>query len=81
MLLSHSQFADLFGGGFFGVSERDSAVPPVASSKGPDRYKVPEERAAKRPHELGWLDLLKDEKKERTMLGRVPAGRIIPDEE
>lgn len=43
-------------------------------------YKVPEERAMGRPHELGWLDLLSDENKEKVRLGSMPAGRIIPDE-
>jgi hypothetical protein len=43
-------------------------------------YKVPEERAIGRPHELGWIDLLNDENKEKVRLGQVPPGRIIPDE-
>lgn len=42
---------------------------------------MPEERAAGRPHELGWLDLLEEEKKENMRLGQVPAGRIIPNDE
>jgi len=40
-------------------------------------YKVPIERANGRPHELGWLDSLDDDKKERMLLGKVPPGQII----
>lgn len=46
-------------------------------------YKVPKARAAGRPHELGWLALLDDEKKDESdglRLGKVPAGRIISEE-
>jgi hypothetical protein len=43
-------------------------------------YKVPEERAIGRPHELGWLDLLNAENKEKVLLGQMAPGRIIPDE-
>jgi hypothetical protein len=58
-----------------------SASTPSASwtssgSEG-DRYNVPAVRAARRPHELGWLDLLKDEKDEQSRFGKVPPGRII----
>jgi hypothetical protein len=46
---------------------------------GEEVYKVPKERAAGRPHNLGWLDLLKDgnEPDENMRLGKVPPGRII----
>jgi hypothetical protein len=40
-------------------------------------YKVPEERAAGRPHESGWFELLNEPKKEKVRLGQVPPGRII----
>ncbi len=72
---------DLFGGDLFGGADKrkEERVQPALNVY--DNYKIPEERAANRPHELGWLDLLKDEKKERMMLGKVPAGRIIPDED
>ena len=69
-----NMFSGLFGGG----KAKEEPVRPGVSDA--DRYKVPEERAAGRPHELGWLDLLKDEKKDRNILGKGPAGRIIPDE-
>ena len=44
-----------------------------------ETYKVPEVRAAGRPHELGWLDLLEDGKDEKMRLGKIPPGQIIPD--
>ena len=43
-------------------------------------YKVPNARAAGRPHELGWIDLMKDPNEPLIGLGKVPPGRIIPDE-
>lgn len=46
-----------------------------------DSYRVPEARAAGRPHELGWLDVLNAKPDETLQLGKVPAGRIIPDDE
>jgi hypothetical protein len=46
-----------------------------------ETYKVPEERAAGRPHKLGWFDMLNKREGERKILGQVPPGRIIPDEE
>jgi hypothetical protein len=46
-----------------------------------DTYIVPKERAAGRPHELGWLDLLSTNKNEKLRLGEVPAGKIIADDE
>ena len=56
--------------------ERESPADTVG-----DTYKVPEARAAGRPHALGWLDMLDtDQKDEKTRLGKVPPGRIIPDE-
>lgn len=44
-----------------------------------DFYTVPKERAAGRPHNLGWLDLLNDSENSGTdlRLGKVPPGRII----
>ena len=45
-------------------------------------YNVPQVRAVGRPHELGWLDELSELAKENTMpMGKVPPGRIIPDDE
>ena len=44
-----------------------------------ETYKVPDARAAGRPHELGWLDLLKDSKDESMRLGKMQPGRIIAD--
>jgi hypothetical protein len=46
-----------------------------------DFYTVPKERAAGRPHNLGWLDLLNDDEKSSDgvdlRLGKIPPGRII----
>lgn len=53
----------------------DPDAPPAKN----EYYKVPMERANGRPHELGWLDSLKDEKKERVLLGKVPPGQIITE--
>jgi len=47
--------------------------------KGSEVYKVPETRAAGRPHELGWLDMLEDEDEQDMRFGKVPAGRIISE--
>lgn len=44
-----------------------------------ETYKVPDARAAGRPHELGWLDFLEDSKDENMRLGKIPPGQIIPD--
>jgi hypothetical protein len=61
----------------FGAPPASTASPATSSSSEGDRYKVPAVRAARRPHELGWLDLLKDEKDEQSRFGKVPPGRII----
>ena len=44
-----------------------------------DFYTVPKERAAGRPHNLGWLDILNDTDNDGAdlRLGKVPPGRII----
>ena len=65
---------------FFGMAGQS---PPIPNFGGPqkeseDVYKVPELRAAGRPHELGWLDLMENQDEE-LLLGRTPAGKIIPD--
>lgn len=45
-------------------------------------YKVPAARAAGRPHELGWLNMLDDQKGgDQMRLGNVKPGRIIQDDE
>jgi hypothetical protein len=67
----------------FGPPPKPSAsfAPPVVSANDNDGdvYKVPKERAAGRPHNLGWLDLLNDgtEKDDSMKLGKIPPGRII----
>jgi hypothetical protein len=71
------------GGGFFnfGGDAKKAAVEP--KKKETSTYKVPKARAAGRPHELGWLELLDDEKKDEgdgLRLGKVPPGRIISEE-
>lgn len=74
-------------GGFFnfGGAAAPAAAPAGSSSSGGNGvekdgvYKVPDARAAGRPHELGWLDLLNDEKDPNMRLGKVPEGRIISE--
>jgi hypothetical protein len=69
-------------GGIFSFGAPSASTPsaPSASARPEgDRYKVPAVRAARRPHELGWLDLLKDEKDEQSRFGKVPPGRIITE--
>lgn len=72
-------------GGFFNFGapqpEREEKAVPSDRSEG-KYYKVPEARAAGRPHELGWLNLVgEQDEKEKMQFGKVPAGRIIPDDE
>jgi hypothetical protein len=72
----------LFGGI---LNPEPSTPPPRRNSNQNDEvgdfYAVPKERAAGRPHNLGWLDLLNDEEQSsdgtNMRLGRVPPGRII----
>jgi hypothetical protein len=45
-----------------------------------EAYKVPEERANNRPHEMGWFDRLNAEDGERVRLGEVPPGKIIVED-
>jgi hypothetical protein len=40
-------------------------------------YKVPEERSAGRPHEMGWFERLNEPEGDKVRLGQVPPGRII----
>lgn len=70
------QFGNLFGIGDTS-KEDDHPDPDAPPPKIQEPYKVPVERANGRPHELGWLETLDDEKKERMLLGKVPAGQII----
>ena len=49
---------ELFGFNFGGGGSSDSSETKVEE---PKTYKVPEERAMGRPHEMGWLDLLGDD--------------------
>jgi hypothetical protein len=66
----------------FGGGGRSSNVKSLRSEPKPETYepyKVPEERAAGRPHELGWLSLLDDDL-EMLRFGQVAPGRIIPDD-
>ena len=55
----------------------DHVDPDAPPAKEDEPYKVPIERANGRPHELGWLNNLDDDKKDRVLLGKVPAGQII----
>jgi hypothetical protein len=64
-------------GGFFnfGGASSKPVTPKTDNSKG--TYKVPDARAAGRPHDLGWLDLLDEEKNESLRFGKVSPGQII----
>ena len=69
--------------GFGGTPQQ--APPPSPSDTRFDNtagpYKVPDARANGRPHELGWLDMLKDEKSDQELrLGKIAPGRIIAEE-
>jgi hypothetical protein len=69
-------------GGMFNFGGPAAPAKTVANDKDEGEfYRVPKERAAGRPHNLGWLDLLKDdddnEKDENMRLGKVPPGKII----
>lgn len=70
-------------GGLAGLFNLGSKSPtpdraPTSASSGAT-YKVPEARAAGRAHELGWLDILSDDKDEGydTRFGKMKAGNII----
>lgn len=52
----------------------------TSSEEGGGYYKVPKERAVGRPHNLGWLETLKNRADQRDLrLGKVPAGKIIKE--
>jgi hypothetical protein len=60
-----------------GTSSSSSRQSNMIEESG-DFYTVPKERAAGRPHNLGWLDLLKDDDTDTDLrLGKIPPGRII----
>lgn len=66
----------------FGKPEEPAAKPRSDPKEDNGYYKVPQARAMGRPHELGWLEELKKHTKDASMrLGKVPPGRIIPDDE
>jgi len=64
----------------FGPGAKQPETKPSIPQDESKYYKVPQARAAGRPHELGWLDMLKDQTEDQR-LGKVQPGRIIPDEE
>ena len=66
-------------GGLFNFGGESKTTKPKETDKSGDTYRVPAQRAAGRPHNLGWLDKLKEES-EDLRLGKVKAGRIIPDQ-
>jgi hypothetical protein len=71
-------------GGFFSQFGGSAPAEPAKPKKdtAEQTYKVPPARAAGRPHELGWLDMFKDEEKDVQMrLGKVPPGRIIAEDD
>lgn len=65
-----------------GTSPTTALRKPAPASTDNDKvYKVPVERAAERPHELGWLDLLDDELNHEDMqLGKIAPGKIIVED-
>jgi hypothetical protein len=84
----------LFG---FGGSTPQPKAPTRSSKSDADEtfYKVPPARAAGRPHNLGWLDILKEEvdgneeesstvadgqtRKPKSNFGKVPAGKVLSE--
>lgn len=61
----------------FGGQEQPASTKPSGGQDGEETYRVPAARAAGRPHDLGWLDLLDGEEDENMRLGKVPPGKII----
>ena len=74
-------------GGFFNFGAAAEPETPVrrkgeSEEKVTKVYNVPQVRAVGRPHELGWLDELTELAQEDAMpMGKVPPGRVIPDDE
>lgn len=71
-------------GGLFNFGGDDQKEKNLRSDPRPEKfetYTVPDERAAGRPHALGWFDTLNKREGEKKILGQVPPGRIIPDDE
>jgi hypothetical protein len=68
------------GGGGPTAAAQPARTEPNGKTQAP--YKVPDVRAVGRPHELGWLELLKEPSStgSSNRLGKVPPGRIIPDD-
>ena len=66
---------DLFSFG----QEQPSSSQPKKIDGNDETYKVPTLRAAGRPHDLGWLDILNDELEDvdKFRIDQVPAGNII----
>lgn len=67
------EFTDFFNFG----GEQNAGLRSKEQEKTSSVYKVPAARAAGRPHDLGWLDLLAEDKEEQLRLGKIPAGKII----
>jgi hypothetical protein len=53
-----------------------SSTSGTSDSESGDYYKVPNERAAGRPHNLGWLDVLNDDE-QKLQFGKIPPGKVI----
>ena len=66
-----------FGGGGGGDQQLRTNSNTGGEQEKEERYKVPAARAAGRPHDLGWLELLDGEEDESMRLGKVPPGQII----
>ncbi len=77
-------FASQFNlGGLFNLGGGDNSEKSLRSEPKPEKYEkynVPDERKAGRPHEMGWFERLNKPKDEKMRLGQVPPGRIIPEE-
>ncbi|CAB9505824.1 expressed unknown protein [Seminavis robusta] len=67
----------------FGFAEMPPPQPKMSDDETPrdtgDVYRVPEARACRRPHELGWLEMLDGDQDPNERLGKIPPGQIIQE--
>jgi len=80
------------GADFFNFGGGSPAQSPSATQEQQRRasnqqaYKVPQARAAGRPHELGWLELLEEQNEQEKLedqkrFGKVPPGQILLEDD
>ena len=70
-------------GSLFNLGGDSGGEKSLRSEPKPEKYEkyiVPDERRAGRPHEMGWFEKLNKPNEQKVRLGQVPPGRIIPDE-